>query len=396
MNDVWISYTIDYTCTHPKDSEFRLYVYEVQHTLSNHFKLDMYQPDKEEDMLFKLEPFKTFIRSNLKRSVLDLPITLEENKVNQRIILSDVNTKKYLPHFLIYKTEDFLKTPIPEYHQLENFIKQSNYNVVVKATGLLGSGNYFINERRTSDPEFNIVSEIKRFIKNRDIQKSPFFLIEEAIMCPYLKNYKKNKHLNYSNPNTQRDINALERLKAKYNYSSRGIFRRDVIFYNCNSDDVIIWPIYKQILNTGLSTDNHSDYTLYDKQYTSEYYDIKYNPLIYLNRKLNSADVVKSEHYRKKSNAMRDISRVLSNYIHKFDFERNYSMSAKNYITNFYEVKQGISLSQIQGHHFADYQELIRRITIDKPILLPNVIVNLQENINQILNNLRITHEDII
>ncbi|MEY8768798.1 hypothetical protein [Francisella philomiragia] len=346
----WLGFVVDYSTTPKSKEEFKLCVYEVQHIISDYFycfrqnAVDMFMPLEEKQKISNNFLGKILSRYNKNdNSLFEIPNSINNNKSSQRVLFSSSpKTRKYIPEFRIYKISHFINEKENIVHDIETF--RNGGKLIMKSFGGYGIGNYFI---LNSYDIREAIDSILNLIGTKSDKYHNYVSVEHLVMYEYDESYINDKHLRYS--------------------KHRGIYKRSLVFYNIDTQEVEYSDISKQILDTSQTTNTHVDidekiyqkvYTLPNESFKSDIKNIrgvdlkheKWNvslPSDFLEyKRIKYNDVPNKNRFLENTiSAFRDIGELLSSYMLALaqdnnknkNFLLNYGKSQNKYIYNYHD-----------------------------------------------------------
>ncbi|QIV95616.1 hypothetical protein EDC55_11315 [Allofrancisella inopinata] len=257
-----LKFTIDYSVGNNfHETNIKYIIYEVQRFWSDqtatipHSKASNYNENCTR--LGQLEKWEKYINSRyINQSYVELdaifskmtPLKYQSShKAYQRICFDrSVLTRKYQPHFIAICVDPSQKTNFSlnftQKQKLYNLYMLSGKNIVIKGSASNGNANKF--HRGISFNE--LIAALESHVKT---DKAGQVTVEEVVMYNYKKYENVYKYGNLKHP---------------------GIYRRDMVIYNSISKKVDFYPVYLNILNTEMSTNNHDHKTganVYERGY---------------------------------------------------------------------------------------------------------------------------------
>ncbi|MCF6765113.1 hypothetical protein L3V82_04965 [Thiotrichales bacterium 19S3-7] len=329
-------FIVDYTTNDAGDFK----IYEIQNLLdSNLFKTI-------EEPLDNGIITASFYRSLASSTLRGINPHRINYKTDQRYLLQSFEeTAKYNPDFMIIDRES--KEPLnhDEKEKIRSFLLKYANKSVIKTDGVEGNGNTF-----TKDMEFEAICEKI----NWHLARGESISIEKQVML------------------TKEKVEEKDLFNQKYqaqNCAEPGIFRRDIAFYDADTDEIEHFEVYKQIIDVSETTCNHlSDQrgTSISKGYLEDYHTI--------DEIRHYTDERKERHperYQQRENFFRDIARVvdelgtpndecdlsafcLSDNDHRVvneKFMRNQGDSSSKNITSVIRQKHCAGIQKITRHY---------------------------------------------
>ncbi|MCF6775868.1 hypothetical protein L3V83_04675 [Thiotrichales bacterium 19X7-9] len=207
-------------------------------------------------------------------------------KTDQRYLLQSFQeTAKYNPDFMIIDRTSKAPLSHDEKETIRAFLEKYNNKVVIKTDGVEGTGNTF-----TKDMDFDaIVEKI-----NQHLAEGKPISIEEQVML------------------TKDNENEINSFNEKYNFlncNKPGIFRRGIVLYDPETDEIEHFEVYKQIIDTSETTCNHKSDQ--DGQSISVGYLKTYNTIDAIRSYTETRKSKHPERYRQRSDFFKDIARVI-------------------------------------------------------------------------------------
>ncbi len=221
--NVVLAFCVDYSAS----IDGRLVVYEAQHLLSDNYDTPNTRMNNlgvrsgtqlVEKAKCDWEPY--FLKISSGQFIVDFPPSLEADKAVQRKHLF-ANGQSFTPDFLICDTE----TPI---EKIADFVAKHNRRVVIKGKDGLGNGNKFLSEH----PEESL-TDFVAFYKRR---YSSFVVEQEVIYPP----------------------SEIESGQSQ----SYGVYYRDVVFYNTETNQLRFFEVYNVVLARKQSANSHNDFNV--------------------------------------------------------------------------------------------------------------------------------------
>lgn len=229
--------------------------------------------------------------------MLDFDASLNLNKAKQREILSDSSTTIYNPAFIVIKDASQDKMA---YEKCLTFLHEKK-RIVIKFSGSDGDGNTFI-DLESLDHE----DQLKKAINNC---KDKQFVVEEQVMFSPL-------------PTTAAHFPGHLKL---------GVYYRDIVIYNPNTNEIEFIEVYQNILNTEKSMDSHSlkrDQNLEEIAYLLRYTPNELNEFTEKNREKYP------EFYQKKEQIFKKIASLMFRFT--LSNQDNFLLPPKRFIRLFH------------------------------------------------------------
>lgn len=254
-------------------------VYEVQRTISDNFRDEF---DSNTDSLRnKMEPIwiKWAQKQYQNSFVLDIAIELNDKKALQRRIISqDPRTEELNPKYIVLQSRDDREESAKK---IKNFFGQCK--IVFKSNGACGLGNIFVD--LCAD---NWKEQIDAAIEKCKTA-GPSYVVEEQIMYPPLP----------------------EDCARFPGQSQLGVYYRDMIIFDPDTQTVEFIEVYKNILNTIETTDSHHKKRSGNLEETA--YLLRYRP-DELQRIVAAKRNLHPEFYKSKEAVFTSIGQVMFEY----------------------------------------------------------------------------------